>query len=95
VIVVEHDEDAIRHADYVVDLGPGAGVHGGKIISQGTPEHITNDPESITGQYLSGRRAIAVPAKRTPIQKDRALRGRECAAAITCAALASTFPSAS
>src|SRR5882757_2520336 len=66
VIVVEHDEDAIRHADYVVDLGPGAGVHGGMIISQGTPQHIENDPQSITGQYLSGQRAIAVPPLRTP-----------------------------
>ncbi len=74
VIVVEHDEDAIRHADHVVDLGPGAGVHGGEIISQGTPEHIINDPKSITGQYLSGKRAIAVPALRTPIQKGHHLR---------------------
>jgi excinuclease ABC subunit A len=74
VIVVEHDEDAIRHADYVVDLGPGAGVHGGMIISQGTPQHIENDPQSITGQYLSGQRGIAVPPLRTPIQKDRVLR---------------------
>jgi len=74
VIVVEHDEDAIRHADHVVDLGPGAGVHGGMIISQGTPEHIANDPQSITGQYLSGQRMIAVPPMRAPIQADRMLR---------------------
>jgi len=74
VIVVEHDEDAIRHADHVVDLGPGAGVHGGMIISQGTPEHIARDPQSITGQYLSGQRMIAVPPMRTPIQADRMLR---------------------
>jgi excinuclease ABC subunit A len=74
VIVVEHDEDAIRHADHVVDLGPGAGVHGGEVISQGTPAHITADPNSITGQFLSGKRAIAVPPLRTPIQKDRHLR---------------------
>lgn len=74
VIVVEHDEDAIRHADYVVDLGPGAGVHGGQVISQGTPAHIIADPNSITGQYLSGRRAIAIPDKRHPIQKDLQLR---------------------
>jgi excinuclease ABC subunit A len=74
VIVVEHDEDAIRHADHVVDLGPGAGVHGGQVMSQGTPEHITSDPNSITGQYLSGARAIAVPAMRTPVQKDNTLR---------------------
>ncbi len=74
VIVVEHDEDAIRHADHVVDLGPGAGVHGGEIISQGTPDHIINDPSSITGQFLSGKRAIAIPALRNPVQKDRHLR---------------------
>jgi len=74
VIVVEHDEDAIRHADHVVDLGPGAGVHGGQIISQGTPAHIIADPNSITGQYLSGARSIAVPPMRTPLQKDRVLR---------------------
>ena len=74
VIVVEHDEDAIRHADHVVDLGPGAGVHGGQVMSQGTPEHITSDPNSITGQYLSGARAIAVPAMRTPVQKENTLR---------------------
>jgi len=74
VIVVEHDEDAIRHADHVVDLGPGAGVHGGQIISQGSPAHIIADPNSITGQYLSGARSIAVPPMRTPLQKDRVLR---------------------
>ncbi len=74
VIVVEHDEDAIRHADYVVDLGPGAGVHGGQVLSQGTPEEIIADPGSITGQFLSGRRAIAIPALRTPPQKGLHLR---------------------
>ncbi len=74
VIVVEHDEDAIRHADHVVDLGPGAGVHGGQVISQGSPEHIASDPNSITGQYLSGQRSIAVPAMRTPPQKGNHLR---------------------
>jgi excinuclease ABC subunit A len=64
VIVVEHDEDAIRHADHVVDLGPGAGVHGGHIVAQGTLADILAAPESLTGQYLSGAREIAVPAKR-------------------------------
>jgi len=64
VIVVEHDEDAIRHADYVFDMGPGAGVHGGAIVAQGTPEEIAADPASLTGQYLSGARAIPVPAER-------------------------------
>jgi excinuclease ABC subunit A len=64
VIVVEHDEEAIREADYVFDIGPGAGVHGGQVVSHGTPEHVTNDPASLTGQYLSGAREIAIPAKR-------------------------------
>ena len=66
IIVVEHDEDAIRAADYVVDIGPGAGIHGGRIIAQGTPAEIEAHPESLTGKYLSGRETIAVPAKRTP-----------------------------
>ena len=61
VIVVEHDEDAIRTADFLVDMGPGAGIHGGEIIAQGTPEEVMADPRSITGQYLSGKREIAVP----------------------------------
>lgn len=64
VLVVEHDEDAIRTADYVLDIGPGAGVHGGRIVSQGTPEEIAADPASLTGQYLSGQRRIEVPAHR-------------------------------
>jgi excinuclease ABC subunit A len=66
VIVVEHDEDAIRAADYIVDIGPGAGVHGGQIVSQGTPEQIFADPNSLTGQYLSGALSIEVPANITP-----------------------------
>ncbi|PCD77669.1 excinuclease ABC subunit UvrA [Pseudothioclava arenosa] len=66
VIVVEHDEDAIRHADYVFDIGPGAGVHGGQIVARGTPGEIAADPASLTGQYLSGTREIAVPATRRP-----------------------------
>jgi len=64
VLVVEHDEDAIRHADYVFDIGPGAGVHGGQIVAQGTPSEIAADPASLTGQYLSGTRRIEVPAAR-------------------------------
>ncbi|WP_299358465.1 excinuclease ABC subunit UvrA [uncultured Paracoccus sp.] len=64
VIVVEHDEDAIRHADYVFDMGPGAGVHGGTVVSQGTPDQIAADPASLTGQYLSGAREIPVPRER-------------------------------
>ncbi|MEM9973981.1 MAG: excinuclease ABC subunit UvrA [Pseudomonadota bacterium] len=64
VIVVEHDEEAIREADYVFDIGPGAGVHGGQIVSHGTPAQIAGDSASITGQYLTGTREIAVPAER-------------------------------
>ncbi len=64
VIVVEHDEDAIRAADHVVDLGPGAGVHGGEIVAQGKLEDILSNPDSLTGQYLTGTRKIEVPAKR-------------------------------
>ncbi len=65
VIVVEHDEEAILSADYVVDIGPGAGVHGGKIIAEGTPKQILKNPNSITGQYLSGKRSITVPKQRS------------------------------
>ena len=64
VIVVEHDEDAIRSADYVVDIGPGAGVHGGQIVAQGTPKDVQKNTASLTGQYLSGRREIAIPEER-------------------------------
>ncbi|WP_423211331.1 excinuclease ABC subunit UvrA [Paracoccus yeei] len=64
VIVVEHDEDAIRHADYVFDMGPGAGVHGGAVVAKGTPAEIAANPDSLTGQYLSGAREIAVPEER-------------------------------
>ncbi|MBV2361055.1 excinuclease ABC subunit UvrA [Thalassococcus sp. CAU 1522] len=64
VLVVEHDEEAIREADYVFDIGPGAGVHGGQIVAQGTPDQVAADPASLTGQYLSGTREIPVPAER-------------------------------
>jgi excinuclease ABC subunit A len=64
VIVVEHDEEAIREADYVFDIGPGAGVHGGQLVSHGTPDQVAKDPNSLTGQYLTGKRSIEVPAKR-------------------------------
>ena len=64
VIVVEHDEEAIRTADYVFDIGPGAGVHGGQVVSHGTPEQIAADPASVTGQYLSGQREISIPSER-------------------------------
>ena len=73
VIVVEHDEDAIRSADHVVDIGPGAGVHGGQIISQGTPEHIISDPKSLTGQYLSGKQSIEIPSDRVAVNPEKQL----------------------
>lgn len=71
VIVVEHDEDAIRSADYVFDIGPGAGVHGGQVVSHGTPDVVANDPASLTGQYLTGARKIEVPAKRRKGNKKK------------------------
>ncbi len=71
VIVVEHDEEAIREADYVFDIGPGAGVHGGQVVSHGTPEQVAHDPNSVTGQYLTGVREIAVPAKRRKGNKKK------------------------
>ncbi|ADL54668.1 excinuclease ABC subunit UvrA [Gallionella capsiferriformans] len=74
VIVVEHDEDAIRHADYVVDMGPGAGEHGGMIVAQGTPAEICNNAESLTGDYLTGRRQIPMPSKRLAPDPERMLR---------------------
>jgi excinuclease ABC subunit A len=64
VIVVEHDEEAIQAADHVVDMGPGAGVHGGEIVAQGSPDEVMRDPASLTGQYLSGRKAIPTPTRR-------------------------------
>ncbi len=71
VIVVEHDEDMIRMADYVVDMGPGAGEHGGVIVAQGTPDQVQKDANSITGQYLSGKRTIAYPEKRNQPDERR------------------------
>ena len=73
VIVVEHDEEAIKAADFVVDLGPGAGVHGGRVVAAGTPEEVQKDPQSLTGQYLSGKRQIEVPAERHTPDEDRFL----------------------
>ncbi len=73
VIVVEHDEEAIRSADWVVDIGPGAGIHGGHVVAQGTPEEIAASPASVTGQYLSGLRAIALPARRLPVDERHLL----------------------
>jgi len=74
VIVVEHDEDAILTADYVVDVGPGAGIHGGRIVAKGTPQDILDDPNSLTGKYLTGELSVAVPAKRRKATKGRALK---------------------
>ncbi|MBS0980215.1 excinuclease ABC subunit UvrA [Acetobacter thailandicus] len=74
LIVVEHDEDAIRSADWLVDMGPGAGVHGGTVIAAGTPEQVAKVPESITGAYLSGRKKIPVPQKRRKADKKRILK---------------------
>ncbi len=74
VIVVEHDEDAIRMADYVVDIGPGAGEHGGYITAQGTPKDIEKVADSMTGQFLSGRRRIEIPKKRVKINKKKMLK---------------------
>jgi excinuclease ABC subunit A len=74
VIVVEHDEDAIRTADYVVDIGPGAGVHGGAIVAEGTPQQVTDNPTSMTGDYLSGRKKIEVPKKRRQADQEKKLQ---------------------
>ena len=73
VLVVEHDDDTIRKADYLLDIGPGAGVHGGEIVAYGTPEEVANNPNSITGKYLKGIEKIAVPKKRRTIMKDKRL----------------------
>ncbi|MET3790395.1 excinuclease ABC subunit UvrA [Aquamicrobium terrae] len=74
VIVVEHDEDAILHADYVVDIGPAAGVHGGRVIAQGTPREVMANPNSITGKYLSGELEIATPSERRPGKKGKRIK---------------------
>ncbi|MGL4734178.1 MAG: excinuclease ABC subunit UvrA [Enterovibrio sp.] len=71
VLVVEHDEDAIRAADHIIDIGPGAGVHGGQIVAQGDYNQIIEAEQSLTGQYLSGKRMIAVPQKRVPLDKTK------------------------
>ena len=73
VIVVEHDEDAIRAADYVVDIGPGAGVHGGRIVARGTFNDIIENVDSLTGDYLSGRKRIEIPNKRNPVDSNKLL----------------------
>ena len=74
VLVVEHDEDAIRAADHIIDMGPAAGINGGHVVAEGTPAQIAANPQSLTGDYLSGRRRIEVPALRRPPQKARVVR---------------------
>lgn len=74
VIVVEHDEDAMRHADYIVDIGPGAGVHGGQIVAKGSFDDIKNNPNSLTGKFLSGEETIAVPSTRKTFDQSNQLR---------------------
>ncbi|MDU6977415.1 MAG: excinuclease ABC subunit UvrA [Haemophilus parainfluenzae] len=74
VIVVEHDEDAIREADHIIDIGPGAGVHGGQVIAQGTAKEIMANPNSITGKFLSGEEKIEIPKKRTVLDKSKLLK---------------------
>ncbi|WP_087016746.1 excinuclease ABC subunit UvrA [Thaumasiovibrio subtropicus] len=74
VLVVEHDEDAIRAADYIIDIGPGAGVHGGQVVAEGDYETIIKSDASLTAQYLNGKKQIAVPESRTPLDKDKVIR---------------------
>jgi excinuclease ABC subunit A len=74
VLVVEHDEEAIRAADYVIDMGPAAGINGGRVVAQGTAAEVAANPASLTGDYLSGRRRIELPRMRRPVQKDRVVR---------------------
>jgi len=74
VIVVEHDEDAMHHADYIVDIGPGAGIHGGEIVAEGTIEQIKKNPKSLTGKFLSGKEVIAVPETRHKIDKKAQIK---------------------
>lgn len=80
VIVVEHDEDAIRSADFVLDIGPGAGVHGGQVVASGSPQEVMDNVNSLTGQYLSGKQSIKVPTTRVPVDDKRMihLKGVSC-----------------
>ncbi|MCW9711225.1 excinuclease ABC subunit UvrA [Avibacterium sp. 21-586] len=74
VIVVEHDEDAILSADHIIDIGPGAGVHGGSVVAQGTAQEIMQNPDSLTGKFLSGKEKIEIPKKRTALDKEKILK---------------------
>lgn len=73
VLVVEHDEDTIRQADYLLDIGPGAGIHGGRVVAAGTPDQVAQNPDSVTGRFLSGTESIPVPKKRRTVEKDKKL----------------------
>jgi excinuclease ABC subunit A len=70
---VEHDNETMRQADYLIDMGPGAGVYGGKVMAQGTPEEVEKNPKSLTGQYLSGKKFVPVPLKRRKAMVRRSL----------------------
>ena len=73
VIVVEHDQEAINAADHVIDIGPGAGAHGGEIVAEGTPKEIAKNTKSLTGQYLAGKKEIQIPKSRTPFNQKNVL----------------------
>ena len=77
VVVVEHDEDAIRQADYIIDIGVGAGVHGGRVVASGSAEQIANTTGSLTGEYLSGKRRIEVPTTRQPPKTIEITKGKK------------------
>ena len=83
VIVVEHDEDAILQADYVFDIGPGAGIHGGEIVAEGTPDEILANPKSLTGKYLTGEMTVKVPAQAPQARSEAHAEGRGRARATT------------
>ena len=74
ILVVEHDEDTMRAADHIIDIGPGAGTFGGRVVAQGTVDEVIEVPESVTGQYLSGKKFIPVPANRRPIDPKKMLK---------------------
>ena len=80
VLVVEHDEDMMRESDYLIDVGPGAGIHGGQIISQGLPQDVINDDNSITGQYLSGKKEIPIPKNRRTVSQKYVITIKDCVA---------------
>ena len=92
VIVVEHDEDAINAADYVVDMGPGAGEHGGQVVAQGTPDDIRRAPHSLTGQYLAGHRQIPIPAQAAPRGRRQASSRSPAPPATTCKSVTLRLP---